>query len=147
MCKRCNKLRDIHAKGLCRPCYQNYGRKLIICKECKQKKSRGAREYCGNCYKRLFYYDLSKSNLLKKYYGDLSLELWKEVRKECVSCGFNKVVEVHHIDENSKNNSKKNLMGLCPNCHKMIHMYKYKKEIIDRLKNKGGFYNSLIIST
>lgn len=51
---------------------------------------------------------------------------WK---KECIICKFDKVVEVHHIDENHNNNDPSNLVPLCPNHHKMFHTKKYKNEI------------------
>jgi len=132
-CKRCNKIKKFHAKGLCNVCYKNYGTRLIICKQCKEKKNHMAKGYCGNCYRKRFYYDNTKASNLRRYYGDLSLERWKEITKECVSCSFNKIVDVHHIDENNKNNSKSNLIGLCPNCHKLIHMGQYRQEIISNL--------------
>jgi hypothetical protein len=47
---------------------------------------------------------------------------WK---KECVICGFSCVVEVHHLDENKKNNAVENLIPLCPNHHRMIHTKKH----------------------
>ena len=52
-------------------------------------------------------------------------------------CNFNKVVDLHHLDENKKNSSENNLIGLCPNHHKMLHDFRYKEEILDLLKEKG----------
>lgn len=49
--------------------------------------------------------------------------------KACVICGFDKIVTVHHIDENKKNNKPENLIPLCPNHHEMIHCNKWKKEV------------------
>ena len=54
-----------------------------------------------------------------------------------VCCGFTKVVELHHIDGNKENRSDKNLVGLCPNCHKMIHSYKYFEGMKKKLKRRG----------
>jgi hypothetical protein len=34
--------------------------------------------------------------------------------KECVICGENKIVTVHHYDKNHNNNEPKNLIPLCP---------------------------------
>jgi predicted HNH restriction endonuclease len=48
---------------------------------------------------------------------------------ECVVCGFNKIVAIHHIDENKQNNDPSNLIPLCPNHHEMVHS-KWKEEII-----------------
>lgn len=47
---------------------------------------------------------------------------------KCVICGFDKIVAIHHIDENKKNNDPKNLIPLCPNHHEMVHS-KWKEEV------------------
>lgn len=42
----------------------------------------------------------------------------------CQKCGFNRVLEIlelHHIDRNGRNNTRENLMLLCPNCHSEDH--------------------------
>ena len=39
----------------------------------------------------------------------------------CESCGYTEVLDLHHIDENHKNNSPENHGVLCPNCHAKIH--------------------------
>ena len=40
-------------------------------------------------------------------------------------CGEDKIIDVHHYDENKKNNSKENLIPLCPTHHMYWHS-KYK---------------------
>lgn len=47
---------------------------------------------------------------------------------KCVVCGFDKVVAIHHIDENRQNNDPGNLIPLCPNHHEMVHS-KWKNEV------------------
>lgn len=47
---------------------------------------------------------------------------------KCVICGFDKIVAIHHNDENKKNNTPRNLIPLCPNHHEMVHS-KWKGEI------------------
>ena len=49
-------------------------------------------------------------------------------KKECIVCGENKIVEVHHLDENNKNNSPNNLIPLCPTHHQYWHS-RYKEEV------------------
>jgi hypothetical protein len=59
-------------------------------------------------------------------------------KKECVVCGENKIVAVHHYDENHKNNDIENLIPLCPTHHQYVHS-KYKDEVIgkiDEYRNK-----------
>lgn len=48
----------------------------------------------------------------------------------CAVCGFDKIVAIHHIDENKKNNEPSNLIPLCPNHHEMVHSNKWKNEVI-----------------
>lgn len=59
-------------------------------------------------------------------------------RKECVVCGEDKIVEVHHLDEDHKNNHKNNLIPLCPTHHRYWHSrYKYLVEdvVLDYIKD------------
>jgi 5-methylcytosine-specific restriction endonuclease McrA len=66
----------------------------------------------------------------------------------CCKCNIpNKPVQVHHIDENSSNNTVANLIVLCLECHSIVHtkggfgkgysgklLLKYKKDWIRRVK-------------
>ncbi|PIZ82634.1 hypothetical protein COX97_03825, partial [Candidatus Pacearchaeota archaeon CG_4_10_14_0_2_um_filter_05_32_18] len=61
----------------------------------------------------------------------------KKITSSCVACGFDKVVDLHHLDENNKNNSPNNLIGLCPNHHKMLHDFRYREEMLNILREKG----------
>ena len=49
-------------------------------------------------------------------------------KKECVVCGENNIVEVHHLDEDNKNNSPYNLIPLCPTHHQYWHS-RYRGEV------------------
>ena len=42
-------------------------------------------------------------------------------KKECVVCGEQNIVEVHHLDEDRTNNDPSNLIPLCPNHHQYWH--------------------------
>lgn len=53
-------------------------------------------------------------------------------KKKCIICGEDKIVAVHHYDENHKNNSIENLIPLCPTHHQYVHS-RYKDEIIDTI--------------
>lgn len=41
--------------------------------------------------------------------------------KKCVCCDEKNIVEVHHYDNNKKNNKPENLIPLCPTHHKYWH--------------------------
>ena len=46
----------------------------------------------------------------------------------CKRCGYKEFscsVDIHHIDENRKNNNKENLIPLCANCHHGLHKKKW----------------------
>lgn len=55
-------------------------------------------------------------------------------KMECLICGFDKIVAVHHVDEDHSNNDPKNLVCLCPNHHEMFHS-KYRSEVEDDINN------------
>ena len=57
---------------------------------------------------------------------------FKTHEKKCIICGEEKIVAVHHFDENRNNNSPENLIPLCPTHHQYIHS-KYKNEIFDKV--------------
>jgi hypothetical protein len=54
---------------------------------------------------------------------------WNEDQKECVVCGEDKVVAVHHMNEDHNDNRVENLVPLCPTHHTYMHS-KYKAEIL-----------------
>lgn len=49
--------------------------------------------------------------------------------KKCIVCGEEKIVAVHHMDENRKNNNPSNLVPLCPTHHQYIHS-RYRDEVL-----------------
>jgi len=134
ICKRCGKKRKYHAKGYCNYCYKRYGTPKVICKACGELKPQYAHGLCGICYVRTFLDKITDYNI-KKFYN-ISPELYRQITKECFICGFNSIVELHHIDGDHNNNNGNNLIGLCPNHHKMIHSHKFRKEIIEKINNK-----------
>lgn len=50
--------------------------------------------------------------------------------QKCVRCGIDdvRVLAVHHIDRNRKNNKLSNLLWLCHNCHHLIHRDKVEEQ-------------------
>ena len=62
-------------------------------------------------------------------------------KKECIICGENNIVQVHHLDENNQNNKPENLIPLCPTHHQYWHS-RYKnlieQQVYDYIKNWSG---------
>lgn len=57
----------------------------------------------------------------------------------CANCGWNEdknILQVHHIDENRKNNALDNLMILCPNCHAKLTTHYYILDENKKIKLK-----------
>ena len=57
---------------------------------------------------------------------------------KCSICGWQedeRILEVHHLDENRNNNNLDNLTILCPNCHKFLTLHLYNYEELYKLKN------------
>ena len=141
-CKNCKKMREVvlsgKSEGLCNVCYRKliWKPKFIICKRCGREKYMQAFGLCNGCYNSVFHIDKVRASNTKRRYG-IDNELYNQIRKECVVCGFNKIVDLHHLNHNHNDNSTNNLIELCPNCHKMIHHRGFQKEVFDRLKEKG----------
>ena len=117
-------------KKVCERCNQEYvfvGRK----KTKQYEQSRYCSRSCSNNRQ-----DWWKENATK--YVTIAFHHWE---RKCVICSFDKIVEVHHLDENRNNNDPKNLVPLCPNHHQMVHS-RWKCEIIEQInesvQNKWG---------
>jgi len=137
-CRNCGKVEEHHAKGYCYRCYRKVGwkRKTIKCKSCGRDRYHKAFGLCGGCHTRLHHYEKTLAFNAKRYHG-IDFEQYKKITEQCASCDFTKIVQIHHLDGNTKNNDSDNIVGLCPNCHKIMHMYSYFEEIKEKLRLKG----------
>lgn len=136
-CKNCGRTTEKHAKGMCITCYKKlaWKPKKKICKRCGRMMVHQAHGYCKGCYNYVFHLDNAKAHNYKRWHN-IDIETYKRITQKCLICGFDKVVDLHHLDNDHKNNSEKNLIGLCPNHHKMLHDFKYKDEIEKLIKEK-----------
>ena len=67
-----------------------------------------------------------KGNNISKQYRTICFIHHK---KECVICGEDKIIAVHHLDEDKSNNDPENLIPLCPTHHQYWHSrFKYLVE-------------------
>lgn len=100
-CYNCNIVFDVEEREKQYPTKNRY----FCCKSCANSEG-------GKAYSKLREEknELNYRTIAEKYH-----------KKECVVCGFNKIVEVHHINESHKDNSPNNLIWLCPNHHQMYH--------------------------
>lgn len=142
VCTNCKKEKYVAAdgksQGLCHVCYKKliWKPKLIVCKRCKRELPMQAKGLCRGCYNSIFHIEKVKAFNKMKIYG-LDYPLYQKITSQCVICRFDKIVDLHHLDHNRQNKSPDNLVGLCPNHHKMLHYRKYQREVLDLLKEKG----------
>ena len=87
---------------------------------------------CQTVWRNLFYSGVkspSWKNGIHAYRKILSRET--DVKKVCILCRTDdqRILAVHHIDQNRRNNSIYNLAWLCHNCHHLVHHYLEVKSI------------------
>lgn len=71
---------------------------------------------------------LRSSNFSKKY----RKICFKYHKHKCCVCDENKILDVHHFDENKRNNEPSNLIPICATHHNYLHS-NYKDLIIDKV--------------
>ncbi|MEK6824698.1 MAG: hypothetical protein AABY02_02480 [Nanoarchaeota archaeon] len=145
-CIKCNKEKDVagdgKTRGWCHVCYKRllWKPKIRICLRCKRGLPIHARGFCVGCYNSLFHIDKVRAHNRRKIHN-IDNALYEKITKECVLCGFDKIVDLHHLDRDRSNNSELNFVGLCPNHHKMLHHRDFQHEVYGQLTKKG--YNAL----
>jgi len=140
-CLKCGETKEHQAKGMCFNCYRKFiwKPKLVSCKRCGNQRPNHAKGFCAGCYNFVFHLDKVKEFNQRKQ-NNLNMTVYKKITEKCIICGFDNVVDLHHLDQNKKNSSEKNLVGLCPNHHKMLHDFRYKEEMQGLLKQKGYLF-------
>lgn len=98
-------------------------------KEGHKKEQHTCSRSCSNTH---FSYRRNKPENFKNY-RTICFFYWE---KKCILCGFDKVVEVHHLDHDNKNNSKENLIPVCPNHHQMIHTKAWGEQTVKEIQEK-----------
>ena len=138
ICPTCNHPAKRITKGICHNCY----RRLIWvppkspCKRCGRMRPIQAWGFCNGCYNSVFHIEKVKAHNRQNQHN-IPNELYKKVVQSCVVCGFDKIIDLHHLDHNHSNNSELNLIGLCPNHHRMVHHRDFCQEVFPVLKSKG----------
>ncbi|MBD3248615.1 hypothetical protein GF336_01045 [Candidatus Woesearchaeota archaeon] len=142
-CEGCGEEKEHHAKEMCLNCYRRiaWKRKNVICKNCGRNLPHKAYGLCQTCHIKLHHYDKVKAHNYRKWHN-VDLDLYRKIIKKCLICDFDKIVDLHHLDGDHKNNSEENLIGLCPNHHKLLHDMRFKEETqkeIDKRLNPEYF--------
>lgn len=125
-CNFCNK--PVYISGIKqheKNCYLNL-LNLKLCVVCNNpikdfKRSKGTCSY--SCANKHWAHIKNKDDTL----GYQSL-CFRYHKKECIVCGEDKIVAVHHNDHNHNNNDIENLIPMCPTHHQYVHS-KYVNEV------------------
>jgi len=143
-CGRCSKIFYI------KPSHKKLGEGKYCSRTCSDiGRRKGKVVECGKCGTQFYatqkQWNLSKSKLnfcrqlcylsfqtgqnhpRWKYGENAYLPLMKKNREQtCKRCGVRnkRVLVVHHVDKNRKNNVLSNLVWLCRNCHHLVHKYR-----------------------
>ena len=107
---RYKKLEPTHVQGMCVKCgtrkqtTKGYGKYRPLCHVCHRSR-----------------HNMKVFNTIDR---DFSYYKNYDKKKYCERCGFIAKhpyqLDIHHIDGNSKNNTRKNLSTVCANCHRLI---------------------------
>lgn len=111
------------------------------CKFCGKEIS-NRNVFCNNTCQREFYYKTTINNWLNgesimnegaiKISNNIRRYLFEISNSKCQRCGWSEVnvytnkvpLEVDHIDGDSQNNKRENVILLCPNCHSLTKTWK-----------------------
>lgn len=107
------------------------------CPVCGQLKNNLSATTCGySCSNIYFRSGSNNPNYTGTNYRSICFSYHK---KECIVCKEDKIVEVHHLDEDNTNNNPENLIPLCPTHHSYWHS-KYRhlieQTILDYVNNR-----------
>jgi len=104
----------------------------VLCKNCNDpiknyKFSKGTcSRSCANTY---FRSGVQNGNWGGERYQTIC---FTQHKKECIICKEDKIVAVHHYNEDHDDDRIENLVPLCPTHHSYMHS-KYKNEIVERV--------------
>ena len=101
------------------------------CKYCQSKYVKRDAKYGAwlCCSEKCYNTNLVNENIQPNLTAGKMKRINKVKQQKCIVCKHNIVVEVHHINCDRHDNRETNMVCLCANHHKMIHLSKYHKEI------------------
>ena len=101
-----------------------------VCPICDEEYSGDASTCSYSCANTLFRTGYSNGNWKGNSHRAIA-KLHHDMK--CVVCGEDKIVAIHHYDENHLNNEPNNLIPLCPTHHQYVHS-KYRELVINKIE-------------
>lgn len=156
-CLECSRLKEVdsrevrrgNGKFCSRSCSSRYNGRVqklnnVVCSGCGKEfyKSKSSKK---NSKSGLFFCDRACKDSAQRLGGIEEIQpphynngkhnyreiAYRTYERKCNKCGYNnhpEILEVHHKDKDTNNNNVANLEVLCPNCHKLAHLEKFKKD-------------------
>lgn len=103
-----------------------YNKECPVCKKIFKVTEDDPKITCGYSCSNTYFNGTKRNKNISQY----RTIAFKYHEKTCIVCGEDKIVEVHHYDENKNNNQVDNLIPLCPTHHQYYHS-KYKYLVVD----------------
>lgn len=148
-CKICNKgfyakpnwIKNGHGKYCSMACKRESQKngKVVKCFECGEETykrgralalSKSGKFFCGKSCQTIWRNQAFKGSLHGNWKGGEHVQYRKilsknKIKPVCKVCKTedDRVLCVHHIDRNRKNNDISNLVWVCRNCHYLVHYY------------------------
>lgn len=108
------------------------------------KNSKSGKNFCSKgCALKWHNYEFKENNHGNWKSGEFAYKRILQrsgIKAKCLLCGTSdsRIICVHHVDRNRKNNKLENLSWLCRNCHHLVHKYKDAANKFSELYIKHG---------
>lgn len=105
------------------------------CKNCHLKYNKNNAKYGAwlCCSKNCYNEELKNGLQLPTLTTGKIKRINKIKQQTCIICNHSIIIEVHHINCQRHDNRETNLVALCANHHKMVHLSKYHNQIQNRI--------------
>jgi hypothetical protein len=130
---RWDAVRKKHITFCSRECvnvWQRRNKVRVVCPECGKERwcrQSKVRRYCSMaCYQSRRDREHQERIVQGHVFASSRSVRGGAMKDNCQLCGYNKcpgILQLHHLDQNKKNNVPENMLCVCPTCHMEIHFY------------------------
>ena len=125
-CQYCDKPVATHSVDKHeRSCKKNPATWTKECPVCSKKHGKEGITCSHSCSNTYFRSGINNPNWKNESYRSTC---WVHHEKKCIVCDEEKIVAVHHVNENREDNRPENLVPLCPTHHQYVHS-RYRDEV------------------
>ena len=139
-----------HPKKSCPKCFKEIGNNVFdrhvfkcegikTCPVCSKQFNGNGKTCSYSCSNTFFRSGENNPNWKEEQYRSTC---FLHHEKKCVICGENKIVTVHHMNENRNDNRPENLVPLCPTHHQYFHS-RYRKEVESKILDYLNNWNKI----